>query len=134
MIETHDQMGVCCNVLGDHHEYINVIVRGDTRYIMDINLVAEFEIVKSTTDYVMLLRVVPTMFVDIDVCRHDGLYQRHRHVHAVVKTEGVCVKAARAQRSHVGGGKLCTVDIGCREMPMGRKKLAMTHRSCKIIF
>ncbi|CAL9759317.1 unnamed protein product [Musa acuminata subsp. burmannicoides] len=114
MIESHDQMGVCCNLLGDYHEYINVIARGDTRYIMDINLVAEFEIVKSTTDYVMLIRVVPKMFVDI--------HQRHRHVHAVMKAKGVAVEVARVQRSHVSGGKLCTVDIGCREMPVSRKK------------
>lgn len=50
-------------ILDDYHEYINVIPRGDTHYIVDINLIAEFEILKSTTDYVMLLRVLPTMFV-----------------------------------------------------------------------
>ncbi|CAD5190449.1 unnamed protein product [Musa acuminata subsp. malaccensis] len=120
MIESHDQMGSPC----DYLEYINVIAKGDTRYIMDINLVAEFEIVKSTTDYVMLLRVVPTI----------GVHQRHEHVHAVVKAKGVALKATRAQRSHVGDRKLCTVDIGCREMPVSKKKLAMTHRSCEIIF
>ncbi|CAL9080859.1 unnamed protein product, partial [Musa acuminata var. zebrina] len=93
----------------DYHEYINVIARGDTCYVMDINLVAEFEIVKSTIDYVMLLSVIPTIF-------------RHGHVHAVVKAKGVAVEATTAQPSHVDGGKLCTVDIGCKEMPTRKKK------------
>ncbi|CAL9146572.1 unnamed protein product [Musa hybrid cultivar] len=66
----------------------------------------------------MLLHVVPTI----------GVHKRHGHVHVVVKAEGVAVETTRVQRSHVGGEKLCTVDIGCKEMPLSKKKLAMTHR------
>ncbi|CAL9201418.1 unnamed protein product [Musa hybrid cultivar] len=50
-------------VPGGYHEYIDVIARGGARYIVDINLAAEFEIARPTTDYVMLLRVLPTVFV-----------------------------------------------------------------------
>ncbi|CAL9769402.1 unnamed protein product, partial [Musa acuminata subsp. burmannicoides] len=50
-------------VPGGYHEYIDVIARGGARYIVDINLAAEFEIARPTTDYVMLLRVLPAVFV-----------------------------------------------------------------------
>ncbi|CAL9750725.1 unnamed protein product, partial [Musa acuminata subsp. burmannicoides] len=51
-------------VPGDYHEYIDVIIRGDARYIMNNNLVVEFEITRPTIDYIMLLRVLPMVFVD----------------------------------------------------------------------
>lgn len=43
-------------------------------------------------------------------------------------------EAAGAQRSRVGRGKLCRVDVGCREIPMSREKLAITYRGYEIIF
>ncbi|CAL9107038.1 unnamed protein product [Musa acuminata var. zebrina] len=45
------------------HEYIDVIDRGGTRYILEIDLAAEFEIARPTQDYTALLRALPSVFV-----------------------------------------------------------------------
>ncbi|THU61821.1 hypothetical protein C4D60_Mb07t27300 [Musa balbisiana] len=50
-------------VHGGYHEYIDVIARGGACYIVDINLVVEFEIPRPIIDYVMLLTVLPAVFV-----------------------------------------------------------------------
>ncbi|CAL9110786.1 unnamed protein product [Musa textilis] len=45
------------------HEYIDVIDRGGTRYILEIDLAAEFEIARPTEGYTALLRALPSVFV-----------------------------------------------------------------------
>ena len=54
-------------VIGGYHEYIDVIVTDDAHYIVDINLVIEFEIVKLMC-IVMLLRILRTIFVLVEIC------------------------------------------------------------------
>lgn len=46
-----------------HHEYIDLIVEGGSRYILEINLAAEFKIARPTTDYVTLLGALPVVYV-----------------------------------------------------------------------
>ncbi|RWW06720.1 hypothetical protein GW17_00029932 [Ensete ventricosum] len=46
-----------------NHEYIDVIDRGGTRYILEIDLAAEFEIARPTQHYTVLLRALPSVFV-----------------------------------------------------------------------
>ncbi|CAL9071719.1 unnamed protein product [Musa textilis] len=50
------------------------------------------------------------------------VHQRHEHAHATRRV------LFGAQRSHVGCGKLCKVDVGRREMPVSKEKLAMAHK------
>ncbi|PKA47289.1 hypothetical protein AXF42_Ash017234 [Apostasia shenzhenica] len=45
------------------HEFIDVIVDGETRYIVEINLAGEFEIARPSADYVALLDCIPKVFV-----------------------------------------------------------------------
>lgn len=47
-----------------YREYNDIIAKGEAHYVMDINLIVEFDITRPTTDYVMLLCILPTMFVN----------------------------------------------------------------------
>ncbi|XP_073106954.1 uncharacterized protein [Elaeis guineensis] len=45
------------------YEYIDVIAGGGTRYVLEINLAAEFEIARPTSDYLTRLSVLPAVYV-----------------------------------------------------------------------
>ncbi|XP_008798832.1 uncharacterized protein LOC103713613 [Phoenix dactylifera] len=46
-----------------HHDFIDVIAGGGTRYILEIDLPAEFEIARPTSDYLTLLGPLPAVYV-----------------------------------------------------------------------
>ncbi|KAL4387589.1 hypothetical protein GQ457_09G001050 [Hibiscus cannabinus] len=50
------------NLLSEAYEYVDVYTNG-TRYIVEVNLVAQFEIARPTTSYASLLEIIPPIFV-----------------------------------------------------------------------
>ncbi|XP_039044047.1 uncharacterized protein LOC120183413 [Hibiscus syriacus] len=50
------------NLLSGAYEYVDVYTNG-TRYIVEVNLVAHFEIARPTTSYASLLELIPPIFV-----------------------------------------------------------------------
>ncbi|CAN1200642.1 hypothetical protein LINPERHAP2_LOCUS45257, partial [Linum perenne] len=51
--------------LGGRYEYIDVKVKGDVsrRYIVEVNLAAEFEVARPTADHAAMLRWIPEVYV-----------------------------------------------------------------------
>ncbi|GMI93276.1 hypothetical protein like AT1G12030 [Hibiscus trionum] len=50
------------NLLSGAHEYVDVYTNG-TRHIVEVNLVAQFEIARPTSSYASLLEIIPPIFV-----------------------------------------------------------------------
>ncbi|GLT41330.1 hypothetical protein SLA2020_154030 [Shorea laevis] len=72
------------------YEYVDVIISG-TRYIVEVNLAAEFEIAKPTASYISLLEIFPWIFVG----KSDELKQVVRLMSSAIK------KSMKREELHV---------------------------------
>ncbi|XP_009391132.2 uncharacterized protein LOC103977363 [Musa acuminata AAA Group] len=138
------------------HDYIDVIDRGGgTRYILEIDLAAEFEIARPTQDYTALLRALPSVFVGrpgalesivslMCVAMEESIRSSGMHLPPWRRKEYVRAKwfssygrnsaageeadRGAASRSGTTTTKPCRIELRCREVKVREGMLAEEFR------
>ncbi|XP_073007892.1 uncharacterized protein [Typha latifolia] len=136
------------------HDYIDVITRDGSRYMVDINLAVEFEIARPTIKYVALLQSLPAVFVAKpellkaiirvmcdaskesmkSACMHVPPWRREEYVLAKWfsehkrTTNGPIVIGNKYSAGAPLSPKFCRVEIGCKKIATSRGKWVTAFR------